>query len=175
MLAGRWRAVAPLRALGGARPWSHCLQRGSLLAVTVMPLSIHERMKRVRQHDTAPEMAVRSLLHRAGLRFRLCPKDLPGRPDLANRRARWAVFVHGCFWHAHAGCHLATVPKSNRPFWIAKFAANRRRDARKVEALRDLGYNVAIVWQCELADRALLRRVLRELALHRRSTRTPSK
>jgi DNA mismatch endonuclease (patch repair protein) len=108
-----------------------------------------KRLGRIRQRDTTPEQVVRKLLSAAGLRFRKENRNLPGSPDLANRRARWAIFVHGCFWHAHRGCPRATVPKRNKAFWEAKFAANRARDARAVRALRRLGYSVLIVWECE--------------------------
>jgi len=110
------------------------------------------RMKAVRQEGTEPELRVRRLLSHAGLRYRICPADLPGRPDLANKGQRWVLFVHGCFWHAHPNCRLATVPKTNRAFWVAKLTANRARDASKAQALRKLGYNVVTVWQCELDD-----------------------
>jgi DNA mismatch endonuclease (patch repair protein) len=120
---------------------------------------VSRRMKAVRRRDTKPEMEARRLLWEAGARFRLCPQDLPGTPDIANKSARWAVFVNGCFWHGHRNCARATLPKSNRPFWEEKLAANRRRDARKALALRHLGYQVLVVWQCELHDPdALLRR-----------------
>jgi DNA mismatch endonuclease (patch repair protein) len=120
-------------------------------------------MKTVRQRDTKPEIAVRRLLWSAGARFRTCPRDLPGRPDIANKGARWAVFVHGCFWHGHRGCKLATVPQSNRAFWQEKLASNRRRDARKALALRRLGFLVFVVWQCELRNPdALVRRFFNE-------------
>jgi DNA mismatch endonuclease (patch repair protein) len=108
-------------------------------------------MRRVRQRDTAPELAVRRQLSKLGVRYRICPRDLPGRPDLANKTRRWAVFVHGCFWHHHARCRLATVPASNRAFWTTKFEANRSRDARKVKALQSLGFRVFVVWQCQLS------------------------
>ena len=121
-------------------------------------------MKGIRQRDTAPEMRIRQLLHRAGIRFRACPSDLPGRPDIANKTRYWAVFVHGCFWHGHRGCHLASVPKSNTAFWEGKLAANRARDQRKVQELRKLGYKVATVWQCELDNPTLLARLLRTCA-----------
>lgn len=113
-------------------------------------------MKAVRRRDTKPEVEVRRLLWNEGARFRLCPRDLPGSPDIANKRARWAVFVHGCFWHGHRNCKLATVPKSNTAFWEAKLAANRQRDTRKVLALRRLGYRVLVIWQCALRDPAAL-------------------
>jgi DNA mismatch endonuclease (patch repair protein) len=119
-------------------------------------------MEAVRQRDTKPEVEVRRLLWKAGARFRLCPRDLPGTPDIVNKTAQWAVFVHGCFWHGHRNCKLATVPKSNSVFWQEKLASNRRRDARKALALRRLGYRVFVVWQCELRDPdALIRRFSR--------------
>jgi DNA mismatch endonuclease (patch repair protein) len=109
-------------------------------------------MRRVRQRDTTPEQAVRRTLRQLGSRYRVCSPSLPGRPDIANQRHRWAIFVHGCFWHAHRRCPLATIPKSNTAFWRSKFAANRRRDTRKEQALRSLDFRVLVVWQCELAN-----------------------
>lgn len=109
------------------------------------------RMARIRQRGTAPEIEVRRILHRLGLRFRSTNRDLPGSPDIANRARHWAVFVHGCYWHAHEGCARATVPKRNRAYWLAKFDDNRARDARAVRALRRQGYRVVVVWQCHLA------------------------
>ena len=118
------------------------------------------RMKRQKRADTRPELVVRRIVHRTGARFRVGNKELPGSPDLANRRRRWAIFVHGCYWHHHEGCSRATIPRANREFWVAKFAANRARDARKREELIDLGFRVMTVWECEtrqdlerLADR----------------------
>ena len=108
-------------------------------------------MKRVRQRDTGPERAVRQILWRLGFRFRTCVRALPGSPDIANQRAKWTVFVHGCFWHGHPGCRLATVPKQNRVWWTDKIAGNRKRDARKRALLRQDGYVVVTVWQCQIA------------------------
>lgn len=98
-----------------------------------------------------------------GLRYRTHNRDLPGAPDLANRARRWAIFVHGCYWHAHEGCARATVPKRNHHFWLAKFAANRERDARAVAALEARGYRVVTLWECELADATDVRRRLAPL------------
>lgn len=122
------------------------------------------RMTQQRQADTRPELAVRSLLHRLGYRFRKSNRDLPGSPDAASRSRRWAVFVHGCFWHQHPGCPRATVPKRNRQFWKDKFAANKKRDQRVEKELRDADYNVVVVWECEVEDLELLAtRLVREL------------
>ncbi len=127
------------------------VSRSSKGARRVDPL-VSARMRAVRQKDTAVEIAVRRFLHHRGLRFRVCPGDLPGRPDIANHRRRWAVFVHGCFWHGHLGCRLARAPKTNVEFWSEKIAGNRARDARKELALREAGFDVIVVWQCEIDD-----------------------
>lgn len=115
-----------------------------------------DRMRLVRQVGTAPELALRRWLWRAGIRFRCSNRDLPGTPDIVNRTGKWAIFVHGCFWHGHGGCRAATVPKRNRQFWLEKIEANKRRDARKVRALRKLGFSVTTVWECKI--KALQRR-----------------
>ena len=119
-----------------------------------------EIMARIRGRDTAPELAVRRIAHRMGLRFRLHRKDLPGRPDLVFPKHRLVVFVHGCFWHRHEGCRRASTPKSNISFWVEKFAANVDRDARHEAALRALGWRVLVIWQCETGDDATLERRL---------------
>ncbi len=114
-------------------------------------------MKKVRQRDTKPEMVVRRAAHRLGYRFRLQRKDLPGRPDLVFARRKVAVFVHGCFWHRHSGCRHASTPKANAGFWHEKFRCNVERDARKESELRQLGWKVLIIWECETGDEELLR------------------
>ena len=124
------------------------------------------RLARVPQRDTRAELRTRSIAYALGLRYRTRNKDLPGSPDLANRKRRWAVFVHGCYWHSHADCSRATVPKRNRTFWEAKFAGNRARDAQSIAALKERGYYVLVVWECELATPAVVRRHLARL-LHR--------
>ncbi|MBK7831962.1 MAG: DNA mismatch endonuclease Vsr [Gemmatimonadetes bacterium] len=123
-----------------------------------------KRLSRIPQRDTGPEVVVRRLLHALGLRFRVRNRDLPGSPDIANRTRRWAVFVHGCFWHAHTGCPKATTPKRNREFWEAKLAANRARDQRAVAQLRDAGWRVETVWECELSSADRSGRVATRLA-----------
>jgi DNA mismatch endonuclease (patch repair protein) len=108
-------------------------------------------MSGIRGRDTTPEKIVRSHLHRAGLRYGLHRKDLPGSPDIVLPRWRSAVFVHGCFWHRHPGCRYAYVPKSNRTFWRRKFAANVERDGRKLAALRKMKWRVYVIWECRLS------------------------
>lgn len=106
---------------------------------------------RVRQKKTAPEEAVAKALRALGLAYRRNVRSLPGSPDFANARRRFAIFVNGCFWHAHTGCRRATTPKNNRAFWEAKFAANRARDAAAIRALRRAGFRVVVIWECEVA------------------------
>ena len=106
-------------------------------------------MSGIRGKNTKPEMAVRSYLHRAGLRFRL-HTDLPGKPDLVFPKHRTVVFVHGCFWHRHEGCRYTTIPRSNVEFWQLKFTGNVERDARNVAALKEAGWRVGVVWECAL-------------------------
>lgn len=106
-------------------------------------------MRRVRATDTKPEMAVRSLLHRQGFRFRLHRRDLPGRPDIVLPRHCAAVFVHGCFWHGH-GCSLFRMPATRTEFWSAKIEGNRRRDAAAVAGLAQRGWRSLLVWECAL-------------------------
>ncbi|MDA8021151.1 MAG: very short patch repair endonuclease [Thermoanaerobaculia bacterium] len=122
------------------------------------------RMSRQRQKDTRPEILTRRILHRLGHRFRIANRDLPGSPDIANRHRRWAVFVHGCYWHRHEGCPRATTPKRNREFWMEKFEANQARDRRVADKLRNRGFTVLTVWECETRDlEALEERLGREL------------
>lgn len=106
-------------------------------------------MSRIRGRDTQPELLVRSALHRAGYRFRLHRKDLPGRPDIVLPKYHTVVFVHGCFWHRHAGCRFTYTPKSRIAFWQNKFDANVERDRLARDKLRRLGWTVVTVWECQ--------------------------
>lgn len=116
------------------------------------PLSRSEQMSRIRSENTRPELVVRSIAHSLGLRFRLHAKDLPGKPDVVNRRARWAIFVHGCFWHSHEGCSLASKPRSNQAYWSEKLERNRERDEASLHALTEAGFRVLTVWECQTRD-----------------------
>lgn len=109
-------------------------------------------MSRVRGKNTEPERTVRRHLHRAGLRFLLHDRRLPGQPDIVLPRFRTAVEVRGCFWHRHPRCRFATTPASNVAFWHAKFSANVERDARNLSAMQALGWRVFVIWECEVSD-----------------------
>jgi DNA mismatch endonuclease, patch repair protein len=113
-------------------------------------------MRAIRSKDMRPEMAVRSLVHRMGYRFRLHKKDLPGKPDLVFSPRRKVIFVHGCFWHSHRNCRIAHLPKSNLEYWGQKLQRNRLRDKKTVEALRRSGWKVFVVWECETKNEARL-------------------
>lgn len=131
------------------------------------------RLGRIRQKNTKPEQDVRKIVAALGLRYRLSNRDLPGSPDIANRSAGWAIFVHGCFWHRHEGCKRTTTPKRNREFWEAKFRANEDRDRRAIDALIQERFRVAIIWECEAQRTEEVVRCLRSAgilrALDRRS------
>jgi DNA mismatch endonuclease (patch repair protein) len=118
-------------------------------------------MARIRGVNTSPELAVRRFLHERGFRFRLHLRKLPGRPDIVLPKLHTTIFVHGCFWHRHPGCKKATTPSTRKAFWKAKFEANVERDKRKVAELRDRGWTVITVWECEVTPVHLARLSLR--------------
>jgi DNA mismatch endonuclease (patch repair protein) len=120
------------------------------------PLTRSQIMARIRSKNTTPEKRVRSAIHAYGIRFRKHALDLPGNPDLANRRGRWVIFVHGCFWHSHEGCRLASRPRSNAAYWQPKLKGNVERDFQKISILEKLGYRVIIIWECQTRDSLLL-------------------
>lgn len=120
-----------------------------------------ELMKHVRQSGTSIELQVREIADTIGLAYKTNVKSLPGSPDLASPEERWAVFAHGCYWHSH-DCSLATIPKRNHEFWIDKFLRNKQRDAEKISALKRLGFDVSVVWQCELKTPKIVSRKLLE-------------
>ena len=122
------------------------------MADTLSPRERSERMSRIRGKDTAPELALRKALHALGLRYRLHAK-LPGKPDIVLPRHSAVVFVHGCFWHRHRGCRIATTPKSNTAFWREKFDRNVARDKRVRRQLRAAGWRVFVAWECQLSGK----------------------
>lgn len=107
-------------------------------------------MAGIRSKNTKPELLLRKALHAKGFRFRLHRKDLPGRPDIVLPLYKAVCFVHGCFWHQHKGCRMASTPATRAEFWQAKFAANITRDERNRHALLAAGWRVAVVWECAI-------------------------
>lgn len=123
------------------------------------PLTRSQMMSRISRRDTKPELVARSLVTSLGKKYRIDVRNLPGAPDLANKKNRWAIFVQGCFWHQHANCRLASSPRSNSEYWIPKLARNCARDATNFRLLTDQGFRVFILWECECRTR--------EIAMHR--------
>ena len=125
-------------------------------------------MSRIRAKDTKPEILVRKFLHSKGLRFRLHDKKLPGKPDLVFPSRKKVVFVHGCFWHGHQGCKYFVVPKTKQEWWLNKFDKNRQRDESSIDQLKSAGWDVTVIWECELKlDRLRnLEKVLKQFDIH---------
>lgn len=124
--------------------------------MTERPEDRSRTMRAVKGRDTAPEMVVRRLAHSMGYRYRLYRGDLPGKPDLVFPTRRKVIFVHGCFWHQHDCPRGARSPRSNRDYWIPKLQRNRRRDATHQTRLHDSGWDVLVIWECEIKNRNLL-------------------
>lgn len=107
-------------------------------------------MSRIKGKDTKTEVEVRKYLFSKGYRFRKNDKRYPGKPDIVLPKYHVAIFVHGCFWHRHEGCKDATIPKTRTEFWLEKFDKNVKNDQIKQEKLRELGWKVIVIWECEL-------------------------
>jgi len=129
------------------------------MADIVAPHVRSRMMSGIRGKHTKPERLVRSHLHRAGMRFSLHRRDLPGNPDIVLSKYRTAVFVNGCFWHRHHQCRFAYQPKSNSQFWSDKISGNVERDQRNQLKLRSLGWRIYIVWECDISPKELDRLV----------------
>lgn len=109
-----------------------------------------QNMAKIRSKNTRPEMAIRSLLHRAGYRFRVKNNEIFGKPDIYFSKKRIAVFIHGCYWHRHSQCKYAYTPKSNIKFWLTKFNSNILRDKTVKEHLQNNGIRILIIWECTI-------------------------
>jgi DNA mismatch endonuclease (patch repair protein) len=125
--------------------------------------NVPEARRRVMQankcRDTGPEMTVRRLLHRLGYRFRLHRRDLPGKPDLVFPSRKAVIQVHGCFWHQHAGCKDASMPRTRPEYWVPKLARNVERDQQNEARLAELGWRTLVLWECEIADADVIARM----------------
>lgn len=114
------------------------------------PQQRHKCMSHIRSKATKPELAVRHWLWTHGYRYRLNVRSVPGKPDIVMRRYRTAIFINGCFWHGHEGCPKFVMPKSNTDFWQAKIENNRKRDQKNYGILIENGWQVIVLWQCNL-------------------------
>ena len=139
-------------AEGGAR--ARALTSKSLTVDPPVDEGRRRNLRAVRGIDTAPELAVRRLLHGLGYRFRLHAKDLPGRPDIVFRHRRKAVEVRGCFWHRHPdpACRNAVLPRTRSGWWAEKLSRNVERDTQNLELLCQMGWSVYVIWECQLKD-----------------------
>lgn len=123
-------------------------------------------MRLIRNKDTKPEKLLRSALHKLGFRYRLHVKNMPGKPDLVFPTRKKAIFVHGCFWHLHPNiaCKDARLPKSNEQYWLLKLKRNVERDSQHIVSLNEQGWDVLVVWECEIqTDPTLVSRVTKWL------------
>lgn len=118
-------------------------------------------MSQITGKDTKPEIKVRKYLHSNGFRYRLHVRDLPGKPDLVLPKYKFIIFVHGCFWHVHENCKYFKPPKTNTEFWKEKLYGNKSRDQKHIQELEDLGWNVIVVWECELKPDKMEKRLTR--------------
>lgn len=107
-------------------------------------------MSQIGSKNTKPELMVRKYLHTQGFRYGLHSKELPGKPDLVLRKYRTVIFIHGCFWHGHAGCKYFVVPKTRTDWWIKKIERNQSKDQLSLERLKTLGWNIILIWECQL-------------------------
>jgi DNA mismatch endonuclease (patch repair protein) len=111
-----------------------------------------KNMSKIRSKDSKPEITVRKMLFKEGFRFRLHDKKLPGKPDIVLKKYKTVIFVHGCFWHQHEGCKRANMPKSNLEYWVPKIERNVQRDEEHTEKLKNAGWNVIVIWECEVKN-----------------------
>ncbi|MGZ3797826.1 MAG: very short patch repair endonuclease [Pseudobdellovibrionaceae bacterium] len=118
-------------------------------------------MRAVKSRNTKPEMIVRRMIHAMGKRYRLHRDDLPGKPDLTFSHLRKIIFVHGCFWHGHDCKHGVRQPKTNANYWKQKISRNKERDATVQEALQSMGWNVMVIWECELKNKERLAEIIK--------------
>jgi DNA mismatch endonuclease (patch repair protein) len=109
-----------------------------------------EVMRAVHSKNTKPEMIVRRIVSHSGFRYRLHQRDLPGCPDFVFKRAKKAIFVHGCFWHLHAKCSNVRIPKSGKKYWLPKLKKNHERDKVIRAQLKKMGWLLLTIWECEL-------------------------
>lgn len=131
------------------------------------PMTRSENMARVKNKNTKPEIYLRKILWHRGFRYRINYKQLPGSPDIFIPRYNTTIFVNGCFWHMHENCKYSSIPKTNRDFWEKKLKSNVKRDAKNYDELKKLGFNVIVVWQCEInkmkSDESILENIINEI------------
>lgn len=121
------------------------------MADTFTPEQRHRCMSHIKGKNTKPEILVRKALFQKGFRYRINVKGLSGHPDIVLKKYHTAIFINGCFWHGHENCKKATIPQTNSDFWREKIISNKKRDEANVECLRNDGWKVIVIWECELS------------------------
>ena len=121
-------------------------------------------MSRIKSKNTTPEMYMRSALHHAGYRFRLHVKTLLGKPDIVLPKYKTVIFIHGCFWHRHKGCRRATMPSTNKEYWTKKFQQTIERDKKEQRVLKNLNWQVIVIWECELNNKDTLDDIIMKIS-----------
>ncbi len=119
----------------------------------------HKNMSHIRSKDTKPEKLIRSALHRAGFRYRICDKRYPGKPDIVLPKYYAVIFINGCFWHAHQNCKYFVFPKSNSAFWRKKFKRNKERDAENIKYYQEKCWRICIIWECAIRGKNAGRKI----------------
>ena len=122
-------------------------------------------MSRIRSKDTKPELIVRKMLHKRGIRYRIHTRELPGNPDLSNKNKKFAVFVNGCFWHQHKNCKRATVPKSNTSYWIPKLQRNVKNLNKNITSLKNDNWKTFVIWECEVNDQNKMSKFIEKIKI----------
>ena len=125
-------------------------------------------MSRIRSRDTKPEIIIRKALFGRGFRYRINQRSIPGNPDIVLKKYETIIFVHGCFWHGHSNCKRAGIPKSNRVYWVAKIKNNIKRDKTNERRLKQTGWNVVKVWECDINNNLekTLNQVIKQIGPH---------
>jgi DNA mismatch endonuclease (patch repair protein) len=133
----------------------------------ISPEQRTENMRRIRSKNTIPELEVRKIVHMMGFRYRLHGK-LPGKPDLVFRNKKKLIFVNGCFWHQHPNkrCKDARIPKSNRDYWGPKLKKNKRRDTEIMRELFEEGWDIMVIWDCQINQRGRLTNRIKKFLLN---------
>jgi DNA mismatch endonuclease (patch repair protein) len=120
-------------------------------------------MSRIRSKNTKPEIAVRKAISKYGVKYRLHLSNLPGKPDIVIRKKKIVIFINGCFWHQHNGCKRKSLPKTNIEYWNKKLSDNIEKQNRNIVDLKNLGWKVGLVWECQTKNNMMLDYVLREI------------
>lgn len=121
-------------------------------------------MSSIRSKDTKPEIAFRKILFSKGVRYRIYPKDLPGKPDIIFRSSQIAIFIHGCFWHQHENCKDALLPSSRKGYWLPKLEKNIQRDKDAISSLKKMGWEIYVIWECFFKDKELIEHLANKIA-----------